>query len=125
MQPHQHQVSDEDIINEAVINAAKILELKQSELTKIIGPKKTQISNLFNKNINAIHQSDNVYWDHAILFLRMFRSLYALFGEDSVQSQEWLKNYNYHLYGIPSELIKKTEGLVHVTAYLDAMRGVA
>ncbi|MBS0290844.1 MAG: DUF2384 domain-containing protein [Proteobacteria bacterium] len=124
MQPLQHS-SDEDIINEAVVNAARILELKQSELTRIIGPKKTQISNLFNKNLNAVHQSDTVYWDHAILFLRMFRSLYALFGEDSAQSKAWLKNYNYHLLGIPSELIKKTEGLVHVVAYLDAMRGVA
>lgn len=125
MQSTQLHSSDEDIINEAVVNAARILELKQSELTRIIGPKKTQISNLFNKNINAIHQSDTVYWDHALLFLRMFRSLYALFGEDSAQSQEWLKNYNYHVHGIPSELIKKTEGLVQVVAYLDAMRGVA
>ena len=47
MKPIQHHSSDEDIINEAVVNAARILELKQSELTKIIGPKKTQISNLF------------------------------------------------------------------------------
>ena len=125
MQPYQHHSSDEDIINEAVVNAAQILELKQKELTTIIGPKRTQMSDLFRKNINAIHQSDTVYWDHAILFLRMFRSLYALFGEDDTQSQEWLKNYNYHLNGTPSELIKKTEGLVHVVSYLDAMRGVA
>ena len=125
MQPHQHCVSDEDIINEAVVNAAKILELRQSELTRIIGPKKTQMSDLFNKNINAIHHSDTVYWDHAILFLRLFRSLYALFGEDKEQSQEWLKNYNYHLNGVPLELSKTTQGLVHVVSYLDAMRGVA
>lgn len=125
MQPRIHQSSDEDIINEAVVNATNILDLKQSEITKIIGPKKTQISDLFSKNKNAIHQSDTVYWDHAILFLRIFRSLYALFGEDDTQAQEWLKNHNYHLHGVPLELIKTTEGLVHVVSYLDAMRGVA
>lgn len=125
MKPFHQNSSDEDIINEAVINAAKILDLKQVELTKIIGPKKTQISELFTKGKNAIHQSDTVYWDHAILFLRLFRSLYALLGEDSMQAQAWLRSHNYHLNGIPIDMILKTEGLVHVVSYLDAMRGVA
>lgn len=125
MQPHHYKLNDDDIVNEAVVNAAIILDLKQSDLTKIIGPKKTQMSDLFKKNINAIHQSDTVYWDHAILFLRSFRSLYSLFAEDNIQCQEWLKSYNYHLNGIPLELMKQAEGLVRVVSYLDAMRGVA
>jgi len=125
VQPHRNHSIDEDIINEAVVNAANILVLKQAELTRIIGPKKTQMSGLFKNNINAIHYSDTVYWDHAILFLRMFRSLYALFGEDAVQSQEWFNNQNHHLNGVPSALIKQTEGLVRVVSYLDAIRGVA
>ena len=60
-----------------------------------------------------------------ILFIRIYRSLDPLFGGNNERAKEWLRSYNHHLEGIPVELLQKTEGLVRVTTYLDAMRGVA
>jgi hypothetical protein len=56
------------------------------------------------------------------LFLRVFRGLDALLG-DAESCRKWLTAENIHLGGVPAELIRDVEGLVHVIQYLDAMRG--
>ena len=55
--------------------------------------------------------------------LRIFRSLDSIVGEQST-AQKWLKSENVGLRGRPIELICKIEGLVRVSQYLDASRGV-
>jgi hypothetical protein len=52
----------------------------------------------------------------------MFRSLDALLG-DTESCRKWLHAENTHLGGVPAELVRSAEGLVHVIRYLDAMRG--
>ena len=58
----------------------------------------------------------------AVLFVRMFRSLHALLG-DAEACRRWLQAENAHLGRRPAELIRSIQGLVHVTEYLDALRG--
>ena len=58
----------------------------------------------------------------ALTFLRMYRSLGALLG-NTASCRSWFHAENTHLGGVPADLVKRVEGLVHVTEYLDAMRG--
>ena len=60
---------------------------------------------------------------HALLFVRLFRSLDALVGGSAEKARLWLHAQNHHLGAPPARLIATTQGLVHVADYLDAMRG--
>jgi uncharacterized protein (DUF2384 family) len=67
---------------------------------------------------------DSAEGRHALLFLRVFRSLDTLVGGDEVKARSWLAARNAHLAGqSPRALLASTAGLVRVAEYLDAMRG--
>lgn len=112
-----------DIIRKAVINACKNLGINQKDLSLIIGFSESKASRLF-KNLAYIEPGTKE-WDLAVLFLRMYRSLDSLFGGHESQCRLWINSNNTYLNGKPRELIKKVEGLVETTQYLDAYRGLA
>lgn len=111
-----------NVVNKAIKNAALHLNLKQKELSLIIGTSAPQLSRLFKNGTPCINQQTKE-WECALLFLRMVRSLQALLGEDPSQSYEWLHHYNHHLADIPIEKMKSIQGLNEVVNYLDAIRG--
>jgi hypothetical protein len=111
------------IIRKALIKASKILDLNQKDLSLIIGFSESKASRLCTNNTYI--EPDCKEWDLALLFLRMFRSLDTLFGGNEKQCCLWLHAHNRDLRGIPKELIKNVVGLVEVTQYLDAYRGLA
>lgn len=59
----------------------------------------------------------------SILFLAIYRALFALMGGDNANMRHWLMTENHHLSGIPLEQMGSIEGLVRVGQYLNAMRG--
>ena len=61
-------------------------------------------------------------WELARLFVRLFRSLDALWGHDDV-ARTWLASPNLALGTRPRDLLTSIEGLVRVVDYLDAARG--
>ena len=62
-------------------------------------------------------------WDFALLFVRVFRSLDSIVGDEST-ARKWLTSENLGLNAKPIDLIRNTEGLVRVVQYLDASRGL-
>ena len=62
-------------------------------------------------------------WEFALLFVRVFRSLDSIAGNEQT-ARQWLKSENRGLNGRPVDLIRQTEGLVRVVHYLDASRGL-
>ncbi len=60
-------------------------------------------------------------WDFSLLFVRMYRSLDSIVGDDKAAHQ-WLHNNNLGLNEKPISLIQTTEGLVRVVQYLDSSR---
>ena len=58
----------------------------------------------------------------ARLFVRLFRSLDALWGHDDV-ARTWLASESLALAARPRDLVPSIEGLVRVVGYLDAARG--
>ena len=61
--------------------------------------------------------------EFALLFVRVFRSLDAIVGDEK-SARQWLTSENRALNGRPLDLIRQTEGLVRVVHYLDASRAL-
>ena len=59
----------------------------------------------------------------ALLLVRVYRSLFALFGGNLVDMQHFLRTDNRHLDAPPLSLMMQVQGLVRVVEYLDAIRG--
>ena len=109
------------ILSNAVLKAARILDIRQALLAKVLGISAPTASRLFNGSY-TLSVGRKKEWELAVLFIRVFRSLDALVG-NSERAKEWLRGYNTGLNAKPIDLLIKTEGMVHVLNYLDAYRG--
>lgn len=109
------------VLSKAVTRAADRLAISHALLSKILGLSPATISRLYKGD----YQFDQTRkeWEFALLFVRVFRSLDSIVGEDAT-ARQWLKSENRGLNGRPIELIRNTEGLVRVVQYLDASRGL-
>jgi hypothetical protein len=121
--PHDAGASPEAsaTLGKAVLRAARFLELNQSMLAAILGVSGPTISRLANGSYQ-LQPSRRREWEFALLFVRLYRSLGALVGNDA-DARTWLRNENLALGARPLDLIDGAEGLVRVLQYLDASRG--
>ncbi|MEJ0099204.1 MAG: antitoxin Xre/MbcA/ParS toxin-binding domain-containing protein [Pseudomonadota bacterium] len=108
-------------VTKAVVNAAGILGLSQAALAEILGVSAATASRLVAGNY-SLQPARKREWEFALLFVRLFRSLDAIVGNDR-DAKTWLDGENTALGGRPIELIRGAEGLVRVLHYLDASRG--
>jgi len=108
------------VLTKATLRASRNLGLTDAALGAILGVSGASVSRLGGGRRSIA--PGGTEGQLAILFLRMYRSLDALLG-DAGSCRAWLHAENRHLGGIPGDLIRSVEGLVHVTRYLDAMRG--
>jgi Protein of unknown function (DUF2384) len=109
-----------DTLSKAVIRAAQLLGVKQTQLASILGISTATASRLVAGEYKL--QPNRKEWEFGSLFVRLFRSLDALLGH-SEQAHKWLNSRNLALGEVPAELLGSTEGLVRVLHYLDAYRG--
>jgi len=109
------------VLTRAVLRAADLLGVSQKHLARILGVSEASLSRLV-KGLRQV-EPDSKEGELAILFLRVFRSLDAVVGGSANKSRAWFHAENLHLNGIPAQLVETVPGLVHVSEYLDAMRG--
>ena len=109
------------VLTKAVVRAATLLGLSQRELAGILGMSDATASRLFADKYRLSPQRPKE-WELARLFVRLFRSLDALWGHEET-GRAWLKTYNTALGATPLELIRTATGLVRVVDYLDNARG--
>ncbi len=107
------------VLTKATLRAARILDLSDADIAKVLGISAASVSRLGRTRQIPTTGTEGQL---AILFVRMYRSLDALLG-DAEHCRKWLHAESSHLDGVPAEIIRSVEGLVHVTEYLDAMRG--
>ncbi|HET9753596.1 MAG TPA: MbcA/ParS/Xre antitoxin family protein [Myxococcales bacterium] len=109
------------ILAKSLVRASAALGLSQSELAGILGSSAASVSRTFagDRPVDPASAEGR----HALLFVRVFRSLDALVGGDGEKARLWLRAKNSHLGAEPVRLLARTQGLVHVAEYLDAMRG--
>jgi transcriptional regulator with XRE-family HTH domain len=107
-------------LTKAVVRSAGFLSLSQAALADVLGISAATASRLVGGNY-SLQPARKREWEFALLFVRLFRSLQAIVGNDA-DAQLWLRNENLALGGRPLELIRSAEGLVRVLNYLDASR---
>jgi transcriptional regulator with XRE-family HTH domain len=109
------------VMSKAVVRAARLLGLSQRELAGIIGVSVATASRLFAGHY-LVSPERAKEWELARLFVRLFRSLDALWGHGEA-ARQWLGSHNLALGARPVELIGSVEGLVRAVNYLDNARG--
>ena len=109
------------VLSKAVARAAERLDVSKSLLAKVLGVSPPTITRLYSGNY--LLDQGRKEWDFALLFVRVFRSLDSIVGDEAT-ARKWLSSENRGLNARPIELIRNTEGLVRVVQYLDASRGI-
>lgn len=108
------------VLSKAVVRAAHLLDLTQRDVAATLGISEATTSRLFaGKYVLSTERAKE--WELALLFVRFYRSLDALWGHEET-ARRWLGSPNLSLGASPHELLRTVEGLVRVVAYLDAAR---
>ncbi|AHI27922.1 MbcA/ParS/Xre antitoxin family protein [Marinobacter similis] len=110
------QTQDKALLAKALLNAGKAFGFNQTELADIVGRNRT---GLVRDGIDPASKSGEL----ALLFIRLYRSVFALTGGEPAAMKHWINTENRYFDEVPRQLIKSAEGLVRVNHYLDAMRG--
>lgn len=112
---------EQAVLTKAVARAAERLGITNKKLANIIGVSPSSVTRMHDANYQL--HNGRKEWELGVLFVRMFRSLDAIAGDNG--GRIWLGSEN-RAFGDrkPLELIESTEGLVHVCNYLDAHRGI-
>ena len=109
------------VLTTSVLKAAALLNIAFGDLGRMLGLSAATISRMNKGDYTLVETRKE--WDLALLFVRMFRSLDSLVAGREASAQAWLHSHNEALGAVPAEMIKTVVGLVHVTDYLDAVRG--
>ena len=109
-------ISDGQLLLQAVLRAADQLELNRSGLALVLGRDRSLFSR--GKGIEPASKTGEL----ALLLVRLYRSLAVLVGNDPAQMRHWFHTANHHTGGVPAEQVQRTESLVEIVHYLDAMR---
>lgn len=111
------------VLTKALLRAAGLLGLSSRLLARILGVSEASVSRLASgaRTVDPASKEGEL----ALLLVRVYRSLDALVGGDAAQRKAWLESHNRALNGRPIDLLQRTDGLVAVLAYLDAMRAPA
>ena len=106
------------VIAKATINAARDLEMANTELARIIGVSPSTVSKMTDGGYSLSGKS----FELAAYFVRIFRSLDAIAGGDRATMVGWMRNANSDLRSMPVQHMHTVAGLVDVMNYLDAQR---
>jgi len=112
---------ESSVLTKAVTRAAGLLGLTQRQVAEALGLSGPTASRLFTGKYR-LSPTRAKEWELAILFVRLFRSLDALWSHEGT-ARAWLESYNTALGAAPLDLIKSAAGLVRVVDYLDHARG--
>ena len=114
--------SSEAVLSKAVVRAATQLDLRQTQLARMLGLSAASASRLTSGAWQI--RADSKSWELATAFVRLYRSLSAITGGQPQAMRDWLHSGNDALGGgAPADRIVTAEGLIHVVQYLDAARG--
>ena len=109
-------LTDGQLVLQAVFRAADELELSRTALARVLGKDRSTLNRA--KSMDPASKTGEL----ALLFIRLYRSLSVLVGNDRLQLRHWFQTANRHTGGVPAEQVQRTEGLVEIVQYLDAMR---
>lgn len=111
-----NEINDRQVLGKALFNAAEVLGLNKTEAAKIIGRERTGI---VRDGIDPNSKAGEL----AMMFIRVYRGLYAVVGGDQENMRHWVTTDNQYFGQSPRQMMATCQGLVRVLMYLDAIRG--
>ncbi|MGH8433521.1 MAG: antitoxin Xre/MbcA/ParS toxin-binding domain-containing protein [Pseudomonas sp.] len=108
------------VLAKALLNTREQLGLTQQELAEIVGVHRTAITRW--QDSGGLRPQSKT-GELALLLIRAYRALFALFGGNLDDMRHFLRTENRHLAGVPLQQMGSVQGLVRVVEYLDAIRG--
>ena len=118
---HARKQDPAQVLTKAVARAAERLDISRALLARVLGVSPATVTRIYNGDYLLDERRKE--WEFALLFIRAFRSLDSIVGNE-LTARQWLQSENLGLNGRPIDLIRQTEGLVRVVHYLDASRGL-
>ncbi len=109
-----------ETLTHAVLKAATLLQVSQSDLAQILGISPASISRMGNGRYRLDPASKE--WQLGALFVRLFRSLDSITGGNDELSRRWLHSENQALQAVPASLLADIPSFVRVVQYLDSSR---
>ena len=114
--PGEASLTDAQLLQQAVLRAAEELDLSRTDLARVLGKDRSTLTRA--KGMDPASKTGEL----ALLLIRLYRSLSVLVGNDRKLLRHWFHTANRHTGGVPAEQVQRTEGLVEIVQYLDAMR---
>jgi hypothetical protein len=108
--------NDRQVLSKALFNAAEAMGISKAEAAKIIGRERTGI---VRDGIDPNSKPGEL----ALMFIRIYRGLYAVVGGDQDNMKHWITTENQTFGQSPRQMMDSCQGLVRVLMYLDAIRG--
>lgn len=97
--------SADAVLAKAVLAAREQLGLTQLELAGIVGVDRSAISRWKTQGLRV----DSKTGELALLLVRVYRALYALFGGQQEDMRHFLRTPNHHLAGEPLALMGQVQ----------------
>lgn len=110
------------VITKAVINAANLLGLTDAQLAKTLGVDPSTVSR--GKRTKILVKPGTKQYEFALMLIRVFRSLDAIAGGDTVYVKSWMSSENRSLQKRPIDMLGETMEFSRVVNYLDARRAI-
>lgn len=116
--PHPERLA---VLAKSTARAADELELSNATLGRVLGLSEASVSRMRRGGGEVLLNGKS--YELAALFVRLFRSLYAMTGGDMKSARSWLATSNRALHKVPLEAMQTVLGLTAVVAYVDSFRG--
>ncbi|WP_119328836.1 antitoxin Xre/MbcA/ParS toxin-binding domain-containing protein [Cysteiniphilum halobium] len=115
--------NDSSIIAKSLENVSKLYNIPQSDIARILHMSNSAFSKAKKTNSNTFSPETST-GELALYFIKIIRSLDAIYGGNEAVCKKWLTNKNNDLNGnTPMDLMTSVKGLVLVMNYLDYYRG--
>jgi DNA-directed RNA polymerase specialized sigma24 family protein len=113
----------EEVLTNALMNAAEQLDFSQAEIAKIVGVSAATVSRMSSGAY--LLDANRAEWDSAATLVLVYRSLASILPNNIQEMRAWLHSINDDFGDVPAKLMLKPSGLHQIRSYLDAYRGRA
>lgn len=118
---HQTEANEEQlalVISRATVRSAGILGLSNAILSRVLGLSESQVSRISRDQATLEGKAQEL----GLLFVRLFRGLEGILGNDDVAARAWLTTPNTALRAKPLDMIQTVQGLMEAVLYVDSRR---
>jgi len=113
------QLDPSMILIKAFVKAISFLGFTKAQGADVLGVSRATL----DRHLKNGFDMNSREAEFAKLFIRIYRSLFAITGGDTKLMEHFMNSPNRALSGQPKELLFSVQGIVRVNDYLDAMRG--